>query len=122
MQMECMKTGVTQSDCIVNLWRGDVGHCIGKVTLSMFLTRTAPGRRHGELEGMMGGAQRFSERDGEGESVCLCQEPNTGHPASCLVITELLRHLQTDWNGRGCLLVLRCACYSSCNKRTDART
>jgi len=51
----------------------------------MFLTRTAPGRRHGELEGMMGGAQSFSGRDGKGKSVCLCQEPNTGHPASCLV-------------------------------------
>ena len=51
----------------------------------MFLTRTAPGRRHGELEGMMGGAQSFSGRDGKCESVWLCQEPNTGHPASCLV-------------------------------------
>jgi len=53
--------------------------------LSLFLTRTAPGRRHGELEGMMGWAQSFSGRDGKGESLCLCQEPNSGHPASCLV-------------------------------------
>jgi hypothetical protein len=38
-------------------------------------------------------------------------------PSYC---TELLRHLQTDISGHGCLL--RCASYSACDNRTDAKT